>query len=104
MIAMANNGGHSAQVKIQLLLAGNSVDDLLHSLGGTMQSPVDWMLLLAVLGSDVERGNYERISDDIWNFDAECIEDHGAYVDVVSRFVTLAKGALPLTGIADYVD
>jgi len=83
---------------------GISHDDLLHSLGGTMECPVGWVSLMALLGSDVERGQFERISDDIWHFDAECIEDHGAYVDVVNRFVILAKGALPLTDIRDYVD
>jgi hypothetical protein len=83
---------------------GISQDDLLYSLDGTMESPADWVDLLCVLGSDVERGQFERISDDIWHFDAECIEDDGAYVDVVSRFVTLAKGVLPLTDIRDHVD
>ena len=75
---------------------GISRDDLLHSLGGTMESAVDWVQLLCVLGSEVERGDFERISDDIWHFDAECIEDHGDYLRVVERFVILAKGALAL--------
>jgi len=83
---------------------GISRDDLLFSLDGTMESPVDWVSLLSVLRSDVERGEFERISDDIWHFDAERIEDDGAYVDVVSRFVTLAKGVLPFTEIRDHVD
>jgi hypothetical protein len=84
--------------------SGISQNDLLDSLEGTMDSRVDWIELLCVLGSDVERGQFERISDDIWHFDAECIEDDGAYVEVVSRFVILAKGALPLTDIRDHVD
>jgi hypothetical protein len=78
--------------------------DLLHSLGGSMESPVDWVQLLCVLGSEVERGDFERISDDIWHFDAECIEDQGDYVTVITRFVTLAEGALPLADIRDQVD
>lgn len=83
---------------------GISNDDLLYSLGGTMESPVYWVDLLCVLGAEVERGEFERISDDIWHFDAECVEDHGDYVTVVNRFVILAKGALPLTDIRDFVD
>jgi len=82
---------------------GISNEDLLYSLEGTMESPVEWVQLLCVLGSEVERGDFERISDDIWHFDAECIEDHGAYVAVVNRFAILAKGALPLTEINDHV-
>jgi hypothetical protein len=83
--------------------SGISNEDLLYSLEGTMESPVEWVQLLCVLGSEVERGDFERISDDIWHFDAECIEDHGAYVAVVNRFAILAKGALPLTEINDHV-
>ena len=52
---------------------GVSDEDLLLSLGGTMDSPVDWVDLLCVLGGDVERGKFGRISDDIWHVDAECI-------------------------------
>ena len=83
---------------------GITTEDLLYSLGGTMESPTDWVGLLCVLGSEVERGEFQRISDDIWHFDAECIEDHGAYVAVVDRFVALTRGLLPITKIRDYVE
>lgn len=106
---------------------GVSNDDLLQELGGTLKSPVDCVQLLCVLGSEVQRGeprgtsdamghveieycncpqcaNFEWASDDIWHFDTECIEDHGAYVTVLDRFVILAKGALPLTNVRDFVD
>jgi len=81
-----------------------SPDDLLVSLGGTMESSVDLTMLLCVLGGEVERGDFERISDDIWHVDAECIEDHGDYIRLVERFVILSKGLLPLTNIRDHVD
>lgn len=83
---------------------GISDDDLLLSLGGTMDSPVDWVTLLCVLGGNVERGDFPRISDDIWHLDAECIEDNGDYVRVLEQFVVLAKGQLPLTDLRDRVD
>lgn len=83
---------------------GISEEDLLYSLGGSMESPVDWVQLLCVLGSEVERGNFERVSDDIWHFDAECIEDNGDYAALISRLVILAKGALPLADVRDHVD
>ncbi len=83
---------------------GISHEDLLYSLGGNMDSAVDWVQLLCVLGGEVERGDFERISDDIWHFDAECIEDNGDYVAVVNRFVILAKGVLPLNDTRDHVD
>jgi hypothetical protein len=80
-----------------------SPDDLLFSLGGTMDSAVDWTLLLCVLGGEVERGDFERVSDDIWHVDAECIEDNGDYIRLVERFAVLTKGVLPLKNIRDYV-
>jgi hypothetical protein len=83
---------------------GVSTDDLLFSLGGTLESPVDRVVLLCVLGSEVERGDFKRVSDDIWHLDAECIEDHGAYVELLERFVVLAKGCLPITSLRDFVD
>lgn len=83
---------------------GITDDDLLFSLGGTMDSPADWTLLLCVLGGEVERGDFQRISDDMWHFDAECIEDNGSYVRLLERFAILAKGWLPLTDMRDHVE
>jgi hypothetical protein len=80
-----------------------SHEDLLFSLGGTMDSPADWILLLCVLGGEVERGNFERISDDVWHVDAECIEDNGDYIRLIERFAILTKGLLPLKNIRDHV-
>lgn len=80
-----------------------SNDDLLLSLGDTMESPVNWPLLLCVLGGEVERGDFERVSDDIWHVDAECICDDGDYIRLVERFVVLTKGLLPLKNIRDHV-
>jgi hypothetical protein len=79
-------------------------DDLLFSLDGAMDSPVDWTGLLCTLGSEVERGEFQRISDDIWHIDAECIEDTGDYVRVLERFIILTKGLIPLTSLCDHVD
>src|SRR5689334_22294626 len=64
-------------------------EDLLLSLGGTMESQADLTLLLCVLGGEVERGDFERVSDDIWHVDAECIEDNGDYIRLVERFAIL---------------
>lgn len=80
------------------------LEEVLNSLGAGMESTVDCVSLMCVLGSELERGDFERVSDDIWHFDAECIEDNGAYVAIVNRFVVLAKGKLPITDIRDFVD
>ena len=83
---------------------GVSDDDLLLSLEGTLDSPVDWMSLLCTLGEDVQRAGHQPISEDIWHFDAECIVEDGDYVQVLKRFVILTKGQLPLTDVRDHVD
>lgn len=84
--------------------AGVSQDDLLDSLGGRLESPVDWVQLLCTLGSEDESGDFQQFSDDIWHFDSECIAGDGDYVAVVNRLVALTKGVLPITGIRDHVD
>jgi len=84
--------------------SGISEDDLLLSLEGTLDSPVDWVNLLCVLGEDVQRAGHQPMSDDIWHLDAECIVEDGDYVQVLERFVILAKGQLPLTDLRDHVD
>lgn len=63
-------------------------------------------LLLIALGGDKEIGTWQwtPLSNDIWNFDTECIEDHGAYVEIAERMRDLANGDLPLQKITDYVD
>ena len=75
-----------------------------------MSSKVNWTMLLAVRGGEVEVGrgnfesrNFERVSDDIWHVDMECIEDNGDYIQLVERFAILAKGALPLKNVRDHV-
>ncbi len=63
-------------------------------------------LLLTALGGDKEVGKWQwtPISNDIFHFDTECIEDHGAYVTIAERMRDLADGDLPLQNIKDYVD
>jgi hypothetical protein len=58
-------------------------------------------LTLTMLGGELD-GRF--LSDDIWHFDTECIEDTGDYARIARRLVTLAKGELPLEGIDDYVN
>ena len=83
---------------------GVSDEDLVSSLGGTMDSPVDWVNLLCVLGGEAEHGKLGRMSDDVWHVDAECIVEDGDYVQLLERFAILAKGALPLQDLSDHVD
>jgi hypothetical protein len=64
-------------------------------------------LLIAMGGEAESESRAEEIgylSDNIWHFDTECVEDHGDYATIARRMRTLAQGELPLEGISDYVD
>lgn len=63
-----------------------------------------YVLLLTVMGGELDVEPFTYASDDIWHFDTECIEDHNAYVRIAQRFVDLAGSALPLQEISDYVE
>jgi len=67
-----------------------------------------YRLLLTCMGGEAENesqaGETGYPSDNIWHFDTECIEDHGAYAAIARRLKDLAQGELPLEDITDYVD
>jgi len=67
-----------------------------------------YSLLLCVMGDEAEDQSQSELSgylsDNIWHFDTECIEDHGAYAAIADRMVALAQGDFPLQDIEDYVD
>jgi hypothetical protein len=46
----------------------------------------------------------EPYSDDVWHFDYEAIEDHGAYKVIVEHCARLADGELDCGQVADFVD
>lgn len=81
-----------------------SVDDILYSTGGSLNDPVDLTQLLCVIGSEVERGDFQPKSNDLWHFDSECIEDNGDYVRIADRLVLLSKGTLAISSLSDHVD
>jgi hypothetical protein len=46
----------------------------------------------------------EPRASNLWHFDTERIEDHGAYRTIAERFRGLADGDLPLSDVEDFVD
>jgi len=56
------------------------------------------LLLLALGNADAP------LATNLWHFDTECIEDHGAYATIASRLQLMAGDDLPLTDIDDHVD
>ena len=54
-----------------------------------------YYLLLFSLGGERENGDiWERLSDDVYSFDIECVEDGDIYEQFLKKLSTLSKGAL----------
>jgi len=73
-----------------------TIDDLLKT-GLSDNEPDAYTGLLTVLGS------YDNFSNDIFCFDAECINGSGSYIRIARRMATLSDGAMPLETIQDAV-
>jgi hypothetical protein len=65
-------------------------------------------LLLAAMGDEPldpkTFATLEPLSDDVWHFDTEAIEDHGSYLRIVENCRRLAGGDLKFEAVRDYVD
>jgi hypothetical protein len=87
------------------LAEGITIDDMLHSFGREDYEKEPFDLVLFVLGIEVERAPWgRRFCTRVWNFDTECIEDHGAYVEIVRRLSEVAGRADRITDLEDFVD
>ncbi len=70
------------------------------------KSRFEW-LLVAMGEREQDRDPFKvlgPLSDDVWHFDAEAINDHGDYRSIVEECCRLSKGHLSFNAIADYVD
>jgi hypothetical protein len=63
-----------------------------------------FLIFLCVMGDDEGGAAQEPLSDDIWHFDTEAINDHGDYVDIIENCCRLTSGDLKFERVTDYVD
>jgi len=82
---------------------GVSVQDLLNYGEDVIYKKPYFGLLLA-MGGTRDSWPYAPLSDTIWHFDWEAIENPGDYVRIALRMRDLAGGSLPLEDVEDYVD
>jgi hypothetical protein len=64
-------------------------------------------ILCALGGEQYDPASLETkpwLSNDVWHFDYEAIEDHGAYTSIVENCFRLAQGELKISDVTDYVD
>jgi len=62
-------------------------------------------LILFSLGGERESGDsWERLSEDVYSFDTECVEDEGIYADIFINLAALSKGAFCIKNVSSTVD
>jgi hypothetical protein len=86
------------------LAAPFTCDDLLQSWSRADYEKPGYDLTLVGLGMTEEEKPFRNHCTNLWHFDTECVEDHGAYKKIAERMVEMAAGSLPLTNIQDHVD
>lgn len=65
-----------------------------------------YILLLTILGAEIIEDNGEvlRMSYDVWNFDTECIDEEGIYIELMKYFTNLSKSEFSLRHVESKVD
>jgi hypothetical protein len=87
------------------LLPGVEIEHFLLSWKREEYEKTPYKLALVKLGGEIEKAPWgRRLSNNIWHFDTECIEDKGDYAAIAERLTAMAGSDLPLTNIADHVD
>jgi hypothetical protein len=96
-----------AVVGIQLR-PGISVEQLVAPFTRAIVENGGFEMLLAVMGDEqLDPKTFailDPLSDDVWHFDVEAIEDHGSYTRIVENCCRLTGGDLKFEGLKDYVD
>lgn len=87
------------------LKPGSTADELILSCSRDEYEATPFLLLAEIMGSEVEAEPYGRLfSDNLWNIDLECIEDHGAYTGLINDMIRISAGTLPIEHARDHVD
>jgi hypothetical protein len=63
-----------------------------------------YIMLYITLGQTTEREPWTPLTDRVWNFDTEAIEDHGDYVAIMKNLERISRGELKFQNLKDYVD
>ena len=84
---------------------GIGIEDLLVSYDREEYESRPYDTIIFIYGSEVEEEPWGRfISDNVWNFDTECIEGTGSYATVLSNITRLTGQPDLLTEVSDSFD
>ena len=61
-------------------------------------------LMYMTLGQTIEREPFTPLTNKVWDFDPEAIEDNGAYVAIMKNISRITNGDLIFENIKDYVN
>jgi hypothetical protein len=61
-------------------------------------------LMYQTLGQTIEREPFTPLTNKVWDFDLEAIEDHGAYIDIMKNISRITNSELIFENIKDYVN
>lgn len=81
-----------------------SVETLLESFPREKYETSRYIGTLIRMGGELEREPFTPLSNNIWHFDTECIEEEGDYARIAERMRDLAQSELPIENIRDRVD
>jgi hypothetical protein len=82
-----------------------TIDDLLNSFDRDAYEDKPFDLILFTYGVEIESEPWGRkFSNKAWNFDLECIEDNGSYIDIVRNFALISNNLKNIENIQDFVD
>lgn len=63
-----------------------------------------YMMLYITLGQTIEREPWTPLTDRVWDFDTEAIEDNGAYIEIMKNLERISQGELKFENLKDHVD
>jgi hypothetical protein len=56
------------------------------------------------LGTTIQKEPWTPLTNRVWNFDVEAIEDHGAYVEIMKNLERISRGEIRFENLKDFVD
>ena len=61
-------------------------------------------ILYMELGRPIQREPWTELTDRVWDFDTESIEDNGDYVEIMKNLGRITRGELKFESLKDFVD
>lgn len=83
---------------------GTSISDIDRWGGKNDFEEEPFKLLYITLGQTIEREPWTPLTNRVWDFDTEAIEDHGAYIEIMKNLERITRGEIKFVNLKDYVD